>query len=320
MRSFKCPEDLKQVPPSDPAYPLLAELVQSFTTYDGYDPDADGWVVLIDAGDIGQPLTDLWDDWTLMDVPWEGVLKVGAFYEGIFLANNQFGIVFVIPDEPWLPKAYRARLEYYLDSDCAQCSHLMEHQTPEEPMTTEDLRVLRQSTCPSLSGASTLTYEIGADAEGGLYFRITGNSGGGLFGKEWVAWRAIEPALADSPVTAGSLKRAGVCTGKSQNTPGFVLAALKAEGLVTSLEQGGHTGADPAAWLAEMQALIQTRATQATAEALTMLPMLIAATALGAGLAADPRLRPAAVCAPALATPSRVHRPARDPCRRPHPV
>ena len=118
MRSFKCPGDLKQVPSSDPAYPLLAELVQSFTTYEGYDPEADGWVVLIDAGDVGQPLVDLWDDWTLMDVPWEGVLKVGAFYEGIFLANNQFGIVFVIPDEPWLPKAYRARLEDYLDSDC----------------------------------------------------------------------------------------------------------------------------------------------------------------------------------------------------------
>ena len=124
-------------------------------------------------------------------------------------------------------------------------------------MTTEDLRVLKQSTCPSLSGASTLTYEIGADANGALYFRITGNSGGGLFGKEWVAWSAIEPALADSPITAGSLKRAGVCTGKSANTPGFLLAVLKAEGLVTSLGQGGHTSADPAAWLAEMQALVQ---------------------------------------------------------------
>jgi len=66
-------------------------------------------------------------------------------------------------------------------------------------MTTEDLRVLKQATCPSLSGASTLTYEIGTDAEGGLFFRITGNSGGGLFGKEWVAWSAIEPALAESP-------------------------------------------------------------------------------------------------------------------------
>ncbi len=124
-------------------------------------------------------------------------------------------------------------------------------------MTTDDRHVLKQATCPSLSGASTLTYEIAADANGALYFRITGNSGGGVFSEEWVAWSAIEPALADSPVTAGSLKRARVCKGKSANTPGFLLAVLKAEGLVMPLEQGGHTSADSAAWLAEMQALVQ---------------------------------------------------------------
>jgi hypothetical protein len=60
-----------------------------------------------------------------------------------------------------------------------------------------------------------------------------------------VYWSALEPALKTSPITAGSLKRAKVCKGKSANTPGFVLAVLKAEGLVTALEEGGHTAADP---------------------------------------------------------------------------
>ena len=60
--------------------------------------------------------------------------------------------------------------------------------------------------------------------------------------------------LENSPITAGTLKRAGVCRGKSANTPGFLLAVLKAEGLVTAREGGGHTRADPAAFLAALAA------------------------------------------------------------------
>lgn len=108
MRSFKSPEDLQSLPSDHPAKSLLTELVNHLTTFEGYDPDDDGWVVLIDEGDIDQPL---WDDWTLLDVPWEGVVKVDGFYEVIFLANNQFGIVFVVPIQPWLPPHYLKALE-----------------------------------------------------------------------------------------------------------------------------------------------------------------------------------------------------------------
>ena len=110
------------------------------------------------------------------------------------------------------------------------------------------MKILKTGNCPSLSGASTLTYEIGYDSE--IRFRITGNTGGGLFGKEWVAWSAIEPALVE-PITAGALKRAGVCKGKSANTPGFLLAVLKAEALVKD-----QAKADPKAFLAAMEKLI----------------------------------------------------------------
>jgi hypothetical protein len=50
---------------------------------------------------------------------------------------------------------------------------------------TTPIRILKSGTRPSISGASTLTYEIGYDSE--IRFRITGNTRGGLFGKEWVA-------------------------------------------------------------------------------------------------------------------------------------
>jgi hypothetical protein len=118
---------------------------------------------------------------------------------------------------------------------------------------SKPIRVLKVGTCPSLSGASNLAYHIGYDTE--IRFRIWGNSGGGLFGREWVSWSTLEAAL-ESPVTAGTLKRAGVCKGKSANTPGFLLAVLKAEGLVVPLETGGHTKADPSGFLTAIGKLI----------------------------------------------------------------
>jgi hypothetical protein len=120
---------------------------------------------------------------------------------------------------------------------------------------SKPMRILKVGTCPTLSGASNLAYHVGYDTE--IHFRIWGNTGGGLFGREWVTLTRLQASLeTDTPVTAGTLKRAGVCKGKSANTPGFLLAVLKAEGLVEPLEQGGHTKADPSGFLTEMGNLI----------------------------------------------------------------
>lgn len=47
---------------------------------------------------------------------------------------------------------------------------------------TDEPPVLKQGSCPSHSGATTLAYEIGKAGED-YAFRITANSRGGLFGK-----------------------------------------------------------------------------------------------------------------------------------------
>ncbi len=47
--------------------------------------------------------------------------------------------------------------------------------------------------CPSLSGASTLTYAIGKhETEGTLHLRLISNTGGGPFCKDWVEAKAID--------------------------------------------------------------------------------------------------------------------------------
>ncbi len=97
--------------------------------------------------------------------------------------------------------------------------------------TAPALRILKIGTCPSLSEASTLTYHVGCDDKSDIYFRVFDNSSSGYFNKEWVSMESIGKALgASTAITSFSLHH--IYKGKSLNNGGFLLAALKNEGLV----------------------------------------------------------------------------------------
>lgn len=120
MLIFKSVGDLARLPKTDPAQPVIAELVnglitETFKTEFPYDPEADGFIALVEPGDVDRPLTEIWDDWKLTDIPWEGIMKQGDFFIAIFLANDQYGIVFVIPDEDWVNGELRKCIEQNLD-------------------------------------------------------------------------------------------------------------------------------------------------------------------------------------------------------------
>ena len=51
-----------------------------------------------------------------------------------------------------------------------------EPKKPKEPPNSS-ISTIDTRTCPSLSGRSQLTYELGKDGDGILYVRITGNTG-----------------------------------------------------------------------------------------------------------------------------------------------
>ena len=121
MIQFKSREDLQQLDKTDPAYPVVADLVQKLiVNYEadgfGYDPAADGWIALIEESDVDGPLTDIWDGTTwLTDLFWEGFTKQDDYFIGIYLANNQFGLCFAIPDAPWVDGDLRKVIEENLD-------------------------------------------------------------------------------------------------------------------------------------------------------------------------------------------------------------
>ena len=94
------------------------------------------------------------------------------------------------------------------------------------------IETIHTGDCPSLSSRSTLTYAIGRHPETGLlHLRIVGNSGAGMFCDEWASGAAIDAIVrGSSELTSKSFF--SLHPGRSANTGGFVMAALKALGYI----------------------------------------------------------------------------------------
>ena len=101
----------------------------------------------------------------------------------------------------------------------------------------DPIEIIHKGETLSLSGRSTLEFAIGRHSEDGtLHLAITGNSGGGMWCKDWASASAIQDVvLGEEGLTAKSFHV--LHPGKSINTGGFVLAALKELGLIRVNEE-----------------------------------------------------------------------------------
>ena len=116
MQALRHAEDIHQLATNHSSYPTLRELVRlCIESIDDYDPDIHGKVYLIEPEDVHQPLPDICDQWTLYDVQWEGVTLEDGHFTCVYLGSGDYGLVFVVPDAPWLPPKLRERLLYFLD-------------------------------------------------------------------------------------------------------------------------------------------------------------------------------------------------------------
>mgnify|MGYP001554021018 FL=1 len=115
----------------------------------------------------------------------------------------------------------------------------------EDPLD-ESMTVVRTASCDTLTKKSKLTYQIGTLPDGEVYFRIHKNSGNGFFSNEWISLADIRKMLSKipvgKPVTAIMLN--DLFTGKSVNTPGFLIAVLAHEKLIIPM-QGKKRSHDP---------------------------------------------------------------------------
>ena len=110
MKIFSSLGSLDQIRGS-PLGPMLREIVIRMLGHFEYNPEDDGYVVLVEPGDVDRVLTDLCLPYRLCELPFEAVHMLEGHYCGIYLANNQFAITFLIPDAPWLTPDVRAHLD-----------------------------------------------------------------------------------------------------------------------------------------------------------------------------------------------------------------
>jgi hypothetical protein len=115
MKTFKSVSDLEQVR-NAPLYATIKSLVSLIIAdCPEYRPEDDGWLVMIEPGDVDRVLDDLDMPRRLSEVPFEGVTVIDGCFLAVWLPNNQFGLDFLIPDEAWLPGDVRRHLEAHLD-------------------------------------------------------------------------------------------------------------------------------------------------------------------------------------------------------------
>lgn len=119
------------------------------------------------------------------------------------------------------------------------------------------IRILKIGNCPSLSGKSTLTYHVGCKGTGDIQFRIYANDGGGFHSNEWVALSEIQRTLGKAETVTSAMLHP-IFKGKSANSGGFLLAALKHEGLFARSADNprSYAVAESPAFMSEVQALI----------------------------------------------------------------
>ena len=94
-----------------------------------------------------------------------------------------------------------------------------------------EIRILKTGECQSLSGKSTLTYQIGSDSDK-LYIALTGNTGAGIFNKDWFDIEEIYSLLSSQKKHVTSSSLLGLLENRSSNTAGFLTAVLLKEGLL----------------------------------------------------------------------------------------
>lgn len=125
--------------------------------------------------------------------------------------------------------------------------------------STDKITILKKEMTKSVTGKSFIHYEIGNDPEDVMHIRVTVNTGGGYFSNEWVSFTSIYKELdrhGDNPVTSFLLSP--LYAGKSVNTPAFLLAAMKNEGLIIPHPQKARCYAktDPTEFIKEIQAIV----------------------------------------------------------------
>jgi hypothetical protein len=112
MLTFKSFECLSQLESDDPCRPVVHDLLHSYIPSgqdfdNAYEPNHDGYVVLIDQEDTERKLDLFTPPRKLESIFWEGVHVRGNYFVAVFVPNNRFSLACVIENTESLPLSLR---------------------------------------------------------------------------------------------------------------------------------------------------------------------------------------------------------------------
>ena len=108
---------------------------------------------------------------------------------------------------------------------------------PSDNPETPEIEIISTQKTKTVSGKSDLTYHLGEDDDANTYVRIWVNSSNGFFSNEWVPLSDIIELLEKQAGAAfTSFVFDDLFSGKSVNTPGFLVAVLLDQGVLTLAE------------------------------------------------------------------------------------
>ena len=113
MKIINSASDLEQLL-DHPLHDTVKEIISPYIDDPDYRPEDDGYVVLLERGDIDRVLSDLDMPWRLSEVPFEAVTMINGCFHAVNLPNNQFALSLIVPDEEWLPDNVRRHLEAHI--------------------------------------------------------------------------------------------------------------------------------------------------------------------------------------------------------------
>ena len=134
-----------------------------------------------------------------------------------------------------------------------------------QPTQPNHIRIIKKSTCLKLSSRAKgkLTYHIGHDdKDKSLLFRVTANTGGGFFSKEWISLDDIIGTIDDQDGdTFKAIVFIPLYASKGANNHGFLAAALRAESVLEPIEDQplSHTQGNIKAFKAAMAKLVKAK-------------------------------------------------------------
>jgi len=117
MYLIKSAADLEKLDHNNPYHPLIKQLLQRIiqSNVGAFDPDIEGYVILIEREDVDRPLAILQPPQKLQKIKWAGVTLENRAFHAVKINNNSFALSFIIPDAAWVKGELRQVLEDNID-------------------------------------------------------------------------------------------------------------------------------------------------------------------------------------------------------------